>query len=309
MYVPNAPLVLGIDLTRKCNISCRHCILDASEKDDSLPFEQAKSLVDQASQLDVQSLDLDGGEPLLYPGFFSLVKYALEKGLKIIFVSNGILISENLDEIKKCFAKYGPALQIGISLDGHNAETHGYFRPKETFAVSVEAIKSLISIGIEPIVFCVVNHSNIKWIKEFLQFLSSLGVSRVRLLPFIPFGKGATLGYEMLSYEEICWIIRNKEKWKNEFMGHVSFGALHEFVMMPDEQIKTSYCMAGFVQLGVSTSGDYYPCAHMMDCSMGTIYKNSIKEIWRDSPVLKSLRKDGGCDKCRYRSSIVNYKI
>ena len=308
MYVPKAPLVLGIDLTRKCNISCRHCVLDANEKDDSLPFEQVISLVDQAFQLGVQLLDFNGGEPLLYPGFFSLVNYALEKGLNIIFISNGILISENLDEIKKCYDEFGPVLQIGISLDGHNAEIHGYFRPKETFNVSVEAIKSLMSIGLEPVVFCVINHSNIKWIKEFLQFLSTLGVSRVRLLPFIPFGKGASLGYEMLSDEEMCWLIRNKEKWKIEFKGHLSFETFHEFILMPDKQKKTSSCMAGFVQLGVSTSGDFYPCAYMMDCSLGTIYKNSIKEIWMESPVLKSLRKDGGCATCMCRS-IINYKI
>jgi len=191
---------------------------------------------------------------------------------------------------------------MGSSSGHYGLAATGYFRPKETFNISVEAIKSLISIGLEPIVFCVINHSNIKWIKELLQFISNLGVSKARLLPFVPFGKGTSLGYEVLSDEEMCRIIRNKEKWKTEFKGHLSFETIHEFIIRSNKQEKTSSCTAGYVQLGVSTNGDFYPCAYMMDCSIGTIYKNSIKEIWMDSPVLKSLRKDGGCDKCRYRS-------
>lgn len=305
MYIPSAPLILGIDLTRKCNISCRHCIVEASEKENNMPFELAISLVNQASQLGVQWLDLNGGEPFLYPKFFTFIKYALNKGLKVIFITNGTLVNEKIDKIRKYYSDFGPSFQIGISIDGHCAELHGYFRPKETFTASIEAVKALISVGIKPTVFSVLHRGNLKRIPEFLTFLSSLGVSKVRLLPFIPLGKGRALREEMLSKDELWWVVRKKPEWNAGFKGQLLLEARYEFLLSPGEQKTISPCMAGYIQLGVSTNGDFYSCAYMMDYPIGNINENSIAGVWQNSPVLKALRDPGllkgTCSTCVYR--------
>lgn len=195
VYVPHAPFVLGIDITRQCNINCRHCIVEAtqSQKATQIPFKQALSLIDQAAQLKVQWLDFNGGEPLLYPGFFELIKYSLNKGLKAVFITNGTLITEKLKEIMDCYEGYANSLRIGISLDGHTSELHGYFRPKETFTACVTAIKILVSMGVRPVIFAILHRRNFNYIPEFLSFISSLGVNRVRLLPYYTLWQGSLL--------------------------------------------------------------------------------------------------------------------
>jgi MoaA/NifB/PqqE/SkfB family radical SAM enzyme len=61
------PLVVSWNLTRKCNLKCSHCYINATTKelDGELTTEESKNLIDQIAEVSRPLLILSGGEPLL----------------------------------------------------------------------------------------------------------------------------------------------------------------------------------------------------------------------------------------------------
>jgi len=78
-----------------------------------------------------------------------------------------------------------------------------------------------------------------------------------------------------------------------------------EFLFDPLEKRHPSPCEAGYLRLWIDSKGDISPCAYMPDMSLGNIYKDSISDIWLNSPILRRLRDSsllkGICSSCIYR--------
>lgn len=305
MYLPKSPLELSIELTTRCNLDCPHCLAEASKEGKSIPYDRILSLVDEAQLIGVRILDLGGGEPLLYDGFFDLCEYILSKGLKLSFVTNGLLIPTRINSLRRILKKYDDLLGVGVSLDGPSPELHGYFRPKETFDSAIEAIIMLRESGAKVSVSCVLNKENIKVIPEFLSFLSALNISDVRFLPFMPLGRGAKFKSEVLSSRAIYDFLQQKHSWNKIFKGNIGFQMPWEFLFLPPKKRQAGPCEAGYTRLWINSHGDVTPCAYMIDVIIGNIYHDSISKIWHDSFVLKKLRDPtllkGPCATCAYR--------
>ncbi|CEO87941.1 radical SAM protein [Syntrophaceticus schinkii] len=172
MYIPKSPIMLCIGLTTKCNLNCRHCSADANSENVFFPHSELITIIDTAKELGVKKLIFGGGEPLLYEQLFDVCEYALAKGFKVSFVTNGTLVSEVIERFSKIL-DYRHSFEVGVSLDGHTPEIHGYFRPAETFAPAIEAINLLKNEGFNVSVSCVLSKGNIETIPDFLKFLLS----------------------------------------------------------------------------------------------------------------------------------------
>ena len=65
------PVVMW-NLTRRCNLACQHCYMDASrEARDEMSLEEGMHLVDDLAELKVPILIFTGGEPLLSRNFYA----------------------------------------------------------------------------------------------------------------------------------------------------------------------------------------------------------------------------------------------
>ena len=85
------------NVTRECNMKCSHCYINATDKklDNELTTKEAKNLMDQIYQVSRPLLILSGGEPLLRPDIYELIRYGSKIGLKMGLGSNGSLIDED----------------------------------------------------------------------------------------------------------------------------------------------------------------------------------------------------------------------
>ncbi|MBN1244314.1 4Fe-4S cluster-binding domain-containing protein, partial [Candidatus Bathyarchaeota archaeon] len=79
------PLVLSWNITRKCNLKCPHCYINATPQEpiNELTTEEAKTLINQICEVSKPLLILSGGEPLLRQDVYELVRYGAAKGLKM----------------------------------------------------------------------------------------------------------------------------------------------------------------------------------------------------------------------------------
>ena len=112
-------LIVAWETTAACNLSCRYCRACAtpSPEPDELSLIEARAFLDSIAPLQPM-LILSGGEPLLRPDIFQIIRHAVSLHLRVSLASNGTLISSQIaDEI----AASGVA-RVSISLDGADAE-------------------------------------------------------------------------------------------------------------------------------------------------------------------------------------------
>jgi MoaA/NifB/PqqE/SkfB family radical SAM enzyme len=95
--VPRIPLEASIDLTYRCNNSCRHCWLwlpkDSPERANELSLEEWREIIDQARALGTRRWTISGGEPMLRPDFADIFEYATARSAGYSLNTNGTLIT------------------------------------------------------------------------------------------------------------------------------------------------------------------------------------------------------------------------
>ena len=92
------PFMVSYSITRKCNLSCKHCYSSSVDQasSDELSTEEAFRLMDDLSGWGIGLLIIDGGEPLCRDDLLDVVKYASSKGIRTTIGSNGTLIDKTM---------------------------------------------------------------------------------------------------------------------------------------------------------------------------------------------------------------------
>ena len=120
--LPRLPLDGSLDLTYRCNNTCRHCWLwlapDFSHTPEELSFTEIKRIVDEARQLGCQAWSISGGEPMLRPDFTDIFDYITRKSVTYSLNTNGSLITP---EIARLLTRKGKKM---VALYGATAEVH-----------------------------------------------------------------------------------------------------------------------------------------------------------------------------------------
>ena len=112
------PVVIW-NLTRRCNLRCRHCYTSSADVDfpGELTHAQALAVLDDLETFRIPALILSGGEPLARKDFFELAPRARQVCRYLALSSNGTaLVGETADRLAEIGFDY-----VGISLDGIGA--------------------------------------------------------------------------------------------------------------------------------------------------------------------------------------------
>jgi len=153
-------------LTNRCNLRCKMCSIPNSPcpEEDELSTQECKNIISQIAKLDINHLIFSGGEPLLRGDIYDLIRYAVDKKIKMVdLITNGILI--NGDVARKLIAS--GLSHVTISIDGLN-ETGDFVRGNGVAKEAVAAIdilneckqgKPFPTVGINfTIMDCNINH-------------------------------------------------------------------------------------------------------------------------------------------------------
>jgi MoaA/NifB/PqqE/SkfB family radical SAM enzyme len=126
--MPRIPLEGKIDLTYRCNNSCRHCWLklpaDASEIKDEMTFDDIRRIVDEARAMGCRRWSISGGEPMLRPDFPEIFEYITNKSIGYTLNTNGTLITKEIARLltrkgTKMVALYGATAEVYDSVTRH----------------------------------------------------------------------------------------------------------------------------------------------------------------------------------------------
>jgi radical SAM protein with 4Fe4S-binding SPASM domain len=301
------PLVMSWNITRKCNLKCSHCYINADNNElcNELTTEEAKQLIDQISEVSRPLLILSGGEPLLRRDVFELIRYGAGKGLRMGLGSNGALID---DSVAKNLKAAG-VKTVSISLDSSIPQKHDDFRGVEgSWRKAICAIKALREKGVLVQVNTTVTRQNLGEIDEIMSLAERLGVENFHLFFLVPTGRGAKLTdispsmYENMIRSTFANVAKHKLNVRPscapQFMRIAKDMGL-------DMRQWIRGCIAGLYYCRVYPNGDITPCPYL-PIRLGNVLEKPFKEIWFNSEVFKSLRDvnnlKGKCGVCEYRS-------
>jgi radical SAM protein with 4Fe4S-binding SPASM domain len=300
------PLVLSWNVTLKCNLKCSHCYINAGARElsNELDTEEAKNLMDQISEVSRPLLILSGGEPLLRPDIYGLVRYGAAKGFKMGLGSNGSLID---DEAAKKLRDAG-ITTVSISLDSNIPEHHDEFRSvKGCWEKAVRAVKALRESGVLVQVNTTVTQQNYEEIDDIMTLSEGLGVENFHLFFLVPTGRGAKLAdISPAKYEDMIRTVFAKSV---RHRLNVRPSCAPQFMRIAkdiglDMRQWIRGCIAGLYYCRVYPNGDITPCPYL-PVKLGNIREKGFKEIWFNSRVLRTMRDfsalKGKCGICDYR--------
>ncbi|HEY9900445.1 MAG TPA: heme d1 biosynthesis radical SAM protein NirJ [Pantanalinema sp.] len=184
---PTGPVVIW-NLTRRCNLACKHCYAISSNRafPGELETDEILSVMADLRAFGVPALILSGGEPLLHPDLFLIAERARSLGFYVTLSTNGTMIDDsNIDRIAAAKFDY-----VGISLDGI-AETHDRFRRKEgAFASSLDGIRRCRDKGIKVGVRFTLTEGNSADLPSLLHLLEEERIAKFYLSHLNYAGRG-----------------------------------------------------------------------------------------------------------------------
>ncbi|MDI6762614.1 MAG: radical SAM protein [Thermodesulfobacteriota bacterium] len=298
-------------ITNLCNLQCQHCYQEdfSREKDLDWPGLQKVSdnILASIKEWDQTAcIHLTGGEPLLKPELFPLLRYLDQSPLidELGIITNGLLFDQELVKRLSAFSKLK---KIKISLDGADAETNDSIRQEGTFKKVVQNIPLIRKeTSFEIILMFTVMKRNFRKLPSFFTLSQELGIQGFIIERFIPWGRGRKGMDEVLS----------KEEWREMVQMLLDFFSIEEEnPFLPYQAFQVSFngeepellgapCVIGKDGLCVMPTGDVFPCRRF-PVSIGNLLKIPLKKIWEESELLEMLRRKenlkGKCGACEIK--------
>ena len=301
------PLVVSWNITRKCNLKCAHCYINATSSDLSgeLTTEESKRLIDQIAEVSRPLLILSGGEPLLRKDVYELIRYGTEKGLRMGLGSNGSLI----DIVTANKLRNAGVKTVSISLDSNIPAQHDEFRGVVgSWDKAITAVKALRKTGILVQLNTTLTQQNYGQIDDIMALAEQIGVEDFHLFFLVPTGRGVKIAdISPKLYENM---ITNTFAKTHKHLLNVRPSCAPQFMRIAkgmglDMRQWIRGCIAGLYYCRVYPNGDITPCPYL-PVKLGNIREKTFKEIWFNNPVFKTLRDPkslkGKCGVCEYKA-------
>ncbi len=327
-FTSGAPILVVWDFTYRCNLRCKHCYASAGVSLPEMSVEERIRALETMVDAGVAMLALSGGEPLLGPGFWEVLRMSSDYGLYTAMATNGTLITEDVAEK---LSKYG-LIFAQVSLDSPSPEFHDEFRGvKGAWERTVRGIKNLKKYGIKVEVSMTITKKNYRTIPDMIKFVKEkLGADLFMAFNFIPTGRGRGI---------LDWDLTPEERWealtylsRELYNGFASASTAPQYAVVAFEyamsigerpklaghfytiDIRSSRfgsmleflggCGAGRVYLALEPNGDIYPCVFFRK-KIGNILQDDFERLWKENKLLEELRNRdllrGECSTCKYK--------
>ena len=298
------PSLISWNLTKKCNLRCPHCYMEAGRKaEDELATEECLELIGEMKALGTEMLILTGGEPLLRKDIYEIARYASDQRIWVVMGTNGVLITDRVAEKMVACGVKG----VGISIDSLDPAKHNSFRGgPDAWEYSVKALDICRAHGLEVLVQTTIMDMNYAEVPRLIEFAREKGAWSFNLYFLVQTGRGQEMNdlsaegtEEMLSY-----LVGVQDQHKPML---VRSKCAPHFKRISYERglggLESGGCMAGSEYCRITPEGNVTPCPYMTVVA-GNLRETSFTEIWESSPVLLQLRDarnlKGRCGVCEF---------
>jgi heme b synthase len=329
MKVPPLRLI-AFEITRTCNLSCRHCRGDSKNKSykNELTLDEIKSILDNVASFSKPIIIITGGEPLTRNDVFDITDYSTSLGYRTVLATCGHFLT---DETVERLIATGVS-RISVSLDGATPETHDTFRGVPgSFKSAVKGLEIARKHNLDFQINSTLTNLNIKELESLYDLAVSLGAVGFHPFLLVPVGRGCNLAEFALSpekYEDALIriaqmagnssieikptcsphyyrIIRQMKivDYANEIMKSSNQTTMQNFT---DRYKLTKGCLGGQGFVFISHTGKVQICG-FLELEAGDLRTENydLGSIWETSELFRQIRDidnyHGKCGICEYR--------
>jgi len=309
------PRLINIFVTEKCNFNCPMCHLKKSrfkninsETHGNLSFTELKPLFMESIKY-TPSFQFVGGEPLLNPDIFKIIKFLHDNKMPTGLTTNGLLLEKNAEKIIDSGLDF-----LTISLDGPDEGTQyhrGYV--KNSFTIILRGIKKIASLKKNKQfpnirVATVVSKNNLDNFEKVLNIAEEAMANQWSISHHFyyydkvkedqdNFNKNFNLGKEIWGYyngdkKELfgdCEINKIKERYDKIRLKIKAKENKIRISIQKDVDIEKYYkgfspaagskCSSPYYQIFIRGNGDVEMCQGYI---LGNIKKEKLKNIWHN---------------------------
>lgn len=278
------PLHVIFEVTHLCNLSCEYCDRHTPLPNE-LTFHDVSKVIEEFVRLGMIGMTLDGGEPLARRDIDKIIDKLFGLGTKIIINTNGILVPQKIQSVKK-------ALRINVSLDGP-AEYHDSMRGKGSFEKAVRGIRKAREEGVSVKLRCTMHRHNMRSVPELVRLAEELDSPIIfqpalnSLFQNTPRDGSAWEPSREEFRRTIQWLC--EEKRKTKYIANY-YASLKHFLYFPNR--KEPPCSAGWIHVTMDPEGYLYHCGQVnREPQKINVLQYGVEEAFRRIARY-------GCDQC-----------
>ncbi len=322
-----SPRKVEVDITSQCNQSCVYCFYQENPalKSGDLTEVEWLRFFDELGGLGLMKVSLAGGEPFMREDLPELLEGIVRNKMRYDILTNGTLINDRMAEF---IAKTNRCDMIHLSLDGSCSQVNDISRGAGSFEKAVVGIKALLKHKVPVCIRATITRYNLKDLEALARFvLDDLGVAvfSSNSVDFLGLGR---LNYKELSLtaEDRCNAMKILQALDRKYPGRIwaaagplaeacIWGRMEEARKRSDppwpNKGRLTGCGCLFSNINVRADGIITPCMLLSRIELGRVNRDSLQEVWRNSPQLNRLRARGDkkleefefCRGCEY----INY--
>lgn len=243
-------------ITSKCNQNCKYCfrVLNSEE----LTYEENKRILMKLIDEGITDITWNGGEPLMYPHLFELLKVAKENDIKNKIITNGKLLLKFKDS--GLIENYVDNLTVSLDTvnDKINKELGGDINYLKSIKDIFEFTKNK---GINLNINTVVNKKNVNELSNLGEFLNNYQINTWKLIEFSPFREKAKINEEEFKISKLDFN-------KTRFLAN-SYKNIRHFEYRTTEELEKN-------NLIIVPNGDILKTINGKDIKLGNALYNNI---------------------------------
>ncbi len=180
-----------------CNIECTHCFISSSPRNRShemMSLGDVQARLDEARQLGVREYYFTGGEPFMNRDMLPILEATLQQGPATVLTNGMLLRPEVCRKLRELFDASDYSLDLRVSLDGFDRESHDAIRGKGVWDRVMIGLKNLADAGLNPVITVTTAAEGVASAEgrtRFLDLIRTFGFERPRLKVLSLFRIGA----------------------------------------------------------------------------------------------------------------------
>lgn len=183
-----------------CNIECTHCFISSSPSNRShgmLSFAEVERRLIEAGELGAREYYFTGGEPFLNRDMLPILELTLRYGPATVLTNGMLLRKEVCSELRRLFDQSEYSLDLRVSLDGFDRQSHDAIRGPGVWDKVMIGLKNLAEAGLNPVITVTEAAEGVGTAEgraRFLDLIRSFGFDKPRLkvLPLFRLGAEET---------------------------------------------------------------------------------------------------------------------
>jgi hypothetical protein len=139
-----------------CNLTCRHCYIESSPKNDRLVYLSVSEVAEYldeiaALNLGTKLIGFTGGEPFMNPGLPAMLDLVLGRGHRALVLTNAMKPMHKMKPgLLGLHARFGDRLMIRVSLDHYGRAVHEAERGRRSWPPTIDGLLWLAANGFAP---------------------------------------------------------------------------------------------------------------------------------------------------------------